>query len=108
MSAKDTYKQKVEAELKSAETKIAELKANSKNYKADALVKYNKHVEEVSHMAEAVKTKLAELGKAHDDAWEKLKAGVDGAWKILDTAIKGTADKFKADHGAHDAKAKTH
>jgi ElaB/YqjD/DUF883 family membrane-anchored ribosome-binding protein len=108
MSAKDTYKLKIEAQMKLAQTKITELKANAKNYKADALVKYNKHVDDVVHLSDAVNTKLAELGKASDDSWEKLQAGVDSAYKALDSALKGTADKFKHENTAHDTKPKAH
>jgi hypothetical protein len=95
MNAKETYRLKIEAEVKLANVKIVALKADSKNYKATALVKYTKHIDEVQHLSDAVTAKLTELGKASNDLWEKQKDGVERALRLLDVVVKGTADKFQ-------------
>ena len=105
MNAKEIYKQKIEAEVNLVAAKIIKLKADAKNYKADALAKYTKHIDEIQNMFNAVTAKLTELGKASDDSWEKLKEGVERAWKILDTAVaNASADKFKHEHAQHTTK----
>lgn len=95
MNAKETYKLKIETEVKLANVKISALKADSKNYKAAVLVKYTKHIDEIQHLSDAVIVKLTELGKASEDSWEKQKDGVERALRLLDVVVKGTADKFQ-------------
>lgn len=102
MDTKESYRRKIEAEVKLANAKIVELKADAKNYKTTVLAKYNKHIDEVVHLSDALTAKLVELGKASDDSWEKLKDGVERAWRLLDAVVKGTAGKFKSDHRIQD------
>jgi len=95
MSAKDAYKQKIEAELELAQAKLAEFKAQAKSSAADARIKYSKQVDELEQKINTTKGKLKELGEASDDAWEQLKVGVESAWGALSTAIRSAAAKFK-------------
>ena len=46
-------------------------------------------------MQETASNKLAELKDAGDDAWEDLKAGLDGAWNTLGNALKSATARFK-------------
>lgn len=92
MSTKDAYKQKIEAELELAQAKLAELKAHVKNSTADARIKYAKLSDDLDHQYVLTKAKLKELNEASDEAWEKLKGGVEHAWKELKHSIhKATA-----------------
>ena len=95
MSAKDAYKQKIEAELELAQAKLAEFKAQAKSSAADARIKNAKQVDELEQKINATKGKLKELGEASDDGWEQLKVGVESAWGALSTAIRNAAAKFK-------------
>ena len=95
MSAKDAYKQKIEAELELAQAKLAEFKAQAKSSAADARIKYSKQVDELEQKINTTKGKLKELGEASDDAWEQLKVGVESAWGSLSAAIRNAAAKFK-------------
>jgi hypothetical protein len=87
MSTKDAYKQKIEAELELAQAKLLELKAHVKNSTADVRIKYAKLSDDLEHRYETTKSKLKELNDAGDEAWEKLKGGVEHAWKDLKQAI---------------------
>jgi Fe-Mn family superoxide dismutase len=89
MSKKDEYKKKIEAEVELVQTKMAEWKANVKNTAADARIKYAKQVDELEQKMEATKAKLKELGESGEDAWERLKDGVEGAWAALSAAVRG-------------------
>jgi uncharacterized protein YhaN len=95
MSAKEAYKQKIEAELELAQAKLAEFKAQAKSSAADARIKNAKQVDELEQKINATKSKLKELGEASDDAWEQLKVGVESAWGALSAAIRNAAAKFK-------------
>jgi hypothetical protein len=95
MSAKEAYKQKIEAELELAQAKLAEFKAQAKSSAADARIKNAKQVDELEEKINATKGKLKELGEASEDGWEQLKVGVESAWGALSTAIRNAAAKFK-------------
>jgi VIT1/CCC1 family predicted Fe2+/Mn2+ transporter len=95
MSAKEAYKQKMEAELELAQAKLAEFRAQAKSSAADMRIKHAKQVDELEQKVDATKAKLKELGAASDDAWEQLKVGVESAWGALSAAIQNAAAKLK-------------
>ncbi len=95
MTAKEAYKQKIEAEVELAQAKLAELKAQAKNSAADANIKYATQIEELEHGVEATKVKLKEMGNAGDDNWERIKDGVESAWSTVSAAVRDAAAKFK-------------
>ena len=95
MNTKEAYKQKIEAELELAQARLAEFKAKAKISTADARIKYAKQIDELEQKIDATKAKLKELGEASEDAWERLKDGVESAWGALRTAVRDTTAKFK-------------
>lgn len=95
MSTKEAYKQKMNAELELAQSKLVEFKAEVKNSAADVRIKYNEHLDELQQMVDTTKEKLKELDTAGNDAWEHLKEGIESAWNSLGTTLQDTADKFK-------------
>ena len=95
MSAKEAYKQKIEADVELAHAKLAELKARAKISKAEARIKYARHIEELEQKVIDMKVKLKELGDAGEDAWEHLKSGVESAYDALNTAVRNTTAWFK-------------
>jgi DNA repair exonuclease SbcCD ATPase subunit len=95
MSTKEAYKQKAEAELELAHARLEEFKAKVKNSTADAHINYEEHLNDLKHAVDESKSRLKELGEAGEDNWEKLKDGVENAFKALRKAIHNTAEKFK-------------
>jgi hypothetical protein len=95
MGAKEAFKQKVEAEVELAHAKLAELKAQAKSSAADARVKYAVHIEELEQKVAATKARLKELGEASEDSLDRVKDGVENAWKALSLSVRDAAAKFK-------------
>ncbi len=95
MSLKDAYKQKAEAELELAHARLVEFKAKAKSFTADTRLKYAKHVDELEHGIAAAKARLKDLGDAGEDAWDKVKEGVESALATLRQTVHNTAEKFK-------------
>lgn len=95
MSAKDAYKQKVEAEVELAQAKLAEIKARAKGYAADARIEYARQVGELEDNVERMRAKLQKLGEANDDAWEHLKGEVEAAWDKLKVDLRDIGAKLK-------------
>ena len=88
MSKKEEYKKKIEAEVELVQAKIAELKDSVKISAAGARIKYAKQIDELEQKMDITKAKLKELGEAGEDAWERLKDGVEGAWASLSAAVR--------------------
>lgn len=95
MNLKDAYKKKAEAELDLAHAKLVEFRAKSKNFTADAHLNYAKHLDDFEHGITTAKGKLKELGEAGEDAWEKLKDGVESALRSSSKTLQEIVDKFK-------------
>lgn len=95
MEKKDAYKAKIDAKLKEFGARIDELKAKAEGAEAGAKVEYMKQVETLRRKKEAAQVKLEELKKAGDEAWDKLKAGVEHATAELKDAIHNARSKFK-------------
>ncbi|MBN1278405.1 MAG: hypothetical protein JW989_01330 [Chlorobiaceae bacterium] len=95
MSLKEAYKQKVEAELELAHARLVEFKAKAKSFTDDTRLKYARHVDELEHGIDTAKSKMQELGEAGEDAWDKVKEGMESALGTLREAVRKTAEKFK-------------
>lgn len=95
MVTKDAFKQKIEAEIEVAQTKLAGLKAQAKNSVADAHIKYMDHVAALERELDTTKMRLKELSDANEDSWERLKEGVESTWDSLSVSIRDCFARFK-------------
>jgi hypothetical protein len=81
--------------LKEWNARIATLKAEAENAKADAKIDYYKTIEDLKHKHDEAKTRLQELKTAGDEAWEVVKAGAEKVWAEVKTAYHDAASRFK-------------
>uniref|UniRef100_Q3ARS2 Coiled coil domain-containing protein n=1 Tax=Chlorobium chlorochromatii (strain CaD3) TaxID=340177 RepID=Q3ARS2_CHLCH len=95
MNLQEAYKQKAETELELAHTRLVEFRAKVKNLNAEAHLNYAKQLDDFEHGITTAKEKLHELGEAGEDAWEKLKDGVESALRSSSKTLQEIADKFK-------------
>jgi hypothetical protein len=73
MNSKDVYKQKIEAELKQVQAKLAEFEAPKKSLTADARIKYDKQLNNLKQKVYATRTQLKERSEANKDVWDLLR-----------------------------------
>lgn len=95
MKDKELYQQKKQAQLDEWKAEVDKLKARASGASADAQLELNKHIEALETKIQENKTKLSELAKAGEDAWESIKDGVESAWDSMKSAVSDTAKKFK-------------
>lgn len=95
MGMKESYEQKLRAQLNVWDAEIDKLKAKAEQAEADAQLEYYKEIEELRTMQETAHKKLDELKEAGDDAWEDLKAGADDALGSLAGALKSATSRFR-------------
>ena len=89
------YEEKLDAQLKEWNAKIALLKAKAENAKAGVKIDYYKTIEALEQKQDKAKTKLLELQTAGDEAWEAVKTGAEKAWNEVKTALHDAVEKFK-------------
>ncbi|WP_018123164.1 hypothetical protein [Desulfovibrio oxyclinae] len=95
MSNREEYVQKMKAKLDELNAEVSRLEAKAKGAEADLRVKYDDEIKQLKERREEAKVKLAEFQQAGDSAWQDLKIGLQGAWDILDEAIKSASARFK-------------
>lgn len=95
MSKREEYVQKMKAKLDELGAEVSRLEAKAKVAEADLRIKYQDEIDTLKQRRDEAKAKLAEFQQAGDDAWQDLKIGLQGAWDILDDAIKSASERFK-------------
>lgn len=95
MSMKESYQQKLQAQLDEWNADIDKLKARADKAEATTKLKYYEKVEELREKQAAANAKLTELMAASDDAWEDLKVGAESAWLALGESVKSATSRFK-------------
>ena len=73
MSTKESYRQKIEAELKRVQTKLAEVEAPGKSLITDVRIKDAKQVNSLKQKIDSTKTRLKERSEANKDFWDLLR-----------------------------------
>lgn len=73
MSTKESYRQKIEAELKRVQTKLAEFEAPRKSLPTDVRIKYAKQVDSLKQKIDTTTARLKERGEANKDFWDLLR-----------------------------------
>jgi hypothetical protein len=95
MSMKEAYQKKMKAQLDVWSAEIDKLKAQAAKMEADTEIRAQREIDDLRAKRGAAAEKLARLERAGDDAWEDVKAGVEGAWDTLASAMKSASARFK-------------
>lgn len=95
MSMKDSYEDKLQAQLDQWSADIDKLKAEADEAEADVQLELYQEIEALRSMQEEASSKLIDLKDAGEDVWEDMKAGIENAWDSLGNMMKSLASKFK-------------
>ena len=95
MATRDAYVQKLNAQLKEWDAKLDQLSAKAQKATADARINYENELEGLQSKRAAAHTKLEELGKRGENAWEDMKDGVEKAWDEMGKAMENVSARFK-------------
>ena len=95
MDEKKVYQEKIEAQLKEASAKIAELAAKADKAQADAKLQYQEQINSLRTMRDELNRKLMRLNDSGEAAWEDVKKGLEDAWSDLKRAIDNAVSQFK-------------
>jgi hypothetical protein len=91
---KETYQEKIEAQLKEWSTKINELKAKAEKATADKKIELHKIIDDLRVKKEEAQKNLQEIKAAGAETWEKLKSKTDKALDDVKTFWESIKTKF--------------
>lgn len=94
MNKKEVYQEKLEAQLREWSAKIDVLNAKADKAKAELKIEYAEQIEDLRAKQTAAQTKLQELSKSGELAWEELKPGLEHAWHDLKISVENALSKF--------------
>jgi hypothetical protein len=89
------YEEKLDAQLQEWSAQISLLKARADNTKADVKIEYYKIIEVLQRKQNEANSKLGELKKAGDEAWEDVRTGAEKARAEVKTAYHDASSRFK-------------
>ncbi|MBT8364561.1 MAG: hypothetical protein KJP23_07620 [Deltaproteobacteria bacterium] len=95
MKNKEDYVQKLHAKIDEWNADIDRLKAKADQVEADAKIEYQEQIQTLKSKRDEIETKISELSRSGEEAWEDLKAGVDLAWEAMNEAIKSAASRLR-------------
>ncbi|MGZ5096286.1 MAG: sll1863 family stress response protein [Burkholderiales bacterium] len=95
MATKEAYQQKLAAQLKEWDAKLAQLSAKAQKATAEARIKYENELESLKGRRAAAHKTFEELGKRSENAWEDMKGGAEKIWDEMNKAIERAAARFK-------------
>ena len=95
MSLKNTYREKMEAQLEEQRARLELLKARAKVAVAAGKIMAYEELADADQKLDALKARLKQLADAGGDAWQEMKGGVEKAWADLSESCKNAARKFK-------------
>ena len=94
MNRKDAYHRKLDAQLEEWKADIDKLEAKAGQWRGEAMIRYQRNVEQLRAQQEVARDRLENLKNASDDAWEDLKSGVETAWRNLGESIQSASSRF--------------
>jgi septal ring factor EnvC (AmiA/AmiB activator) len=94
MSDVELYREKYEAKLDEWEAEIMKLKAKARQEKSDASIDLQHKVDDLEAKHALLKEKLSKLSDDGDNAWRKIKSGIEKAGSDLSGSIKAAVHTF--------------
>jgi TolA-binding protein len=91
---KEEFQKKLEARLNSLDAEITKLREKGRDLKDESKVNFNQKMADLEVKRDAVRTKLAEVGKTSGDAWKDVQKGAQSAWEDLDKAFRDASHEF--------------
>ena len=92
--AMEEFQKNLEGKLKNLDAEIARLREKGHGLKDQAKVNWDAKMADLETKRDAVRIKLAEIGRSSAGAWKDVKQGAQSAWDDLNTAFHKIASEF--------------
>ena len=95
LTPKQILQQKLEAQLQELDALFDNLKLQASLGKAELRSELEKQLDSLAHKRQTAQTKLNDLSRRTENAWEDLKEGSEKAWDEVRQTISHIADRFR-------------
>lgn len=95
MATKAYYEQKIASQLAEWRAEIDLLKAKAETLSVEMKAKSQEKIDLLEIKLAEGQTKLKELEKSSEDAWEAVKDGAESIWETMKSAFEDAKSKFK-------------
>jgi chromosome segregation ATPase len=96
MTSHEQYQKLAEAKFEEIVAKIQQLKAQAKQGDAKVRIELERQIDQLQDRKTDLENKLSDLKNAGENAYAKLKGGVEAALTDMKSALAEAAAKFKA------------
>lgn len=91
---KETYQNKLQAQLDQWKAEIDKLQAQSREASADMQIKYQEQIKELREKRADMAAQYDKIEAANIEAWKDFKTGADEAWDNMSKAMKSAWGRF--------------
>jgi predicted nucleic acid-binding Zn-ribbon protein len=91
---RDAYVEKLKGKLNEWNAEIDRLKAKAEQAEAESKIRYSRQLNDLKEKRRELESKIAELQKSGESAWENLKEGVEKAWESLKEGLAKAKSQF--------------
>ena len=95
MEKRNVYLEKIEANLALYNAKLAVLKAETAEVKADMKLEYLSQVDNLEKKRDDFMVKYVQLKETSEHGWEDVKVGTEKSWNDLKDSIEKAISRFK-------------
>ena len=95
MASKAAYQQKLEAQIKEWDARMAQLRARAHLAAADVRIRYENELEELARQRKSMQHMLEDMSRHGEHAWQDVKEGVEKARVEMSRALDRFSDYFR-------------
>lgn len=95
MEKRTVYMEKIEANLAKYNAKIAVMKTEAAEMKADVKLEYLSQMDKLEKKRDDFMLKYGQLKSSSEHGWEDVKVGTENAWNELKDSIEKGISRFK-------------
>lgn len=92
---KETYQQKIQAQLDEWRADIDRLKEKAKNATAEKKLRYQETIDKLEIKMDEGKSRLKDLKESGAEAWDAVKDGADSIWDTMKATFAEVKEKLR-------------
>lgn len=96
MSMKQAYVHNIQTRLNQWDADVEKLMAEADKTGVNAGIRHQEQFDEIKERQAVAQSRLDEMGKSSEGAWEDMKQGVEDAWDRLGKTVKDATTRFSA------------
>jgi predicted nuclease with TOPRIM domain len=98
MTAREIFVEELKTKLDEWNAEVDRLESKTEVIDAQYRARYRAAIQEIKGKVQQIERKLTVIRNSSTDAWEDLKAGVEGAWKDFEASLKQAKERFTNYH----------